>query len=373
MSDKRKLYIISASTPAALLLAFVLSGEFSGKIVAAALMLPVALLCGFLIKKRGIPSINKPQVLMLLSAISLVLLSLLYLSGLKFGFVKNPYALQPRFLLTYALPMLVAIGASEYFRHVMRAQDDKWADALSYVTCVAAEMLMFGSFTYLTSFNRFMDFVGMALFPAITANLLYHYISKRYGMYPNIVYRVVTTLYVYFIPFESRIPDSLVALLKLLIPVLIFFFIDALYEKKRKYALAKKSKLSAVVSVVLLAMAIPVIMLISNQFRYGLLIVATPSMTGELNQGDAAIFQRIDDQPIQEGQVIVFEKNNSLVIHRVADIQTINGTTRYYTKGDANEDLDAGYITRADVIGFVNHKIPYIGYPTIWMRSLFKR
>lgn len=373
MSDKRKLYIVSASTLAALLLALLFSGEFGGKIVAAALVLPAALICGFLIKKRSIPSINKPQVLMLMSAIALVLLTLLYLSGLKFGYVKNPYALQPKFLLTYALPTAVVIGASEYFRYVMRAQNDKWADVLSYLSCVLAEALLFGSLAYLTSFNRFMDFVGITLFPAIIANLLYHYLSKRYGMYPNLVYRAVTTLYVYLIPVVSGIPDSLMALFKLLIPLLIFVFIDALYEKKRKFALARKSKLSAVVTVVLIAMMIPVIMLISNRFRYGLLVVATPSMTGELNKGDAAIYQRLDEQSVEEGQVIVFEKNGSLIIHRVVDIQTINGITRYYTKGDANENLDAGYVHRSDIVGFVNYKIPYIGYPTIWLRGLFKR
>ncbi len=373
MSDKRKLYIISALTPAALLLALLIPGEYSGKIAAAVLLLPAALLCGILIKKRGIPSINKPQVMMLMSVISLVLLTLLYLSGLKFGYVKNPYALQPKFLLAYALPMAVVIVASEYFRYVMRAQSDKWADVLSYISCVAAEALMFGNLAYLTTFNRFMDFVGIMLFPAIIANLLYHYLSKRYGMYPNIVYRAVTTLYVYLIPLQSDIPDSLLALCKLCIPILIFLFIDALYEKKRKYALAKKSALSSVITVVLIAMTIPVILLISNQFRYGMLVVATPSMTGELNKGDAAIYQRLDEQPIEEGQVIVFDKGGSLIIHRVVDIQTINGTTRYYTKGDANEDLDAGFIHRSDIVGFVNYKIPYLGYPTIWMRSLFKR
>ena len=113
-------------------------------------------------------------------------------------------------------------------------------------------------------------------------------------------------------------------------------------------------------------------MIVSNQFKYGSYVVATPSMTGELNQGDIAIFEKIDDQPITEGQVIVFEKDGIVIIHRVVDIETVNGTTRYYTKGDANEDLDAGFIVRSNVIGFVNLKLPYLGYPTIWMRNMFK-
>jgi signal peptidase len=95
-------------------------------------------------------------------------------------------------------------------------------------------------------------------------------------------------------------------------------------------------------------------------------------MTGELNQGDVAFYRDLDDSPVVEGEVIAFEKDGIVVVHRVVDIQTINGIARYYTKGDANEDMDAGYIHRSDIIGHVTYKIPYIGFPTIWLRNLFK-
>jgi signal peptidase len=96
-------------------------------------------------------------------------------------------------------------------------------------------------------------------------------------------------------------------------------------------------------------------------------------MTGELNKGDVAIYERYEDQFIIEGQVIVYEKNNSIIVHRVADIQIINGITRYYTKGDTNENLDVGFITDENIVGLVNLKLPYFGYPTLWVRSLFER
>ena len=76
---------------------------------------------------------------------------------------------------------------------------------------------------------------------------------------------------------------------------------------------------------------------------------------------------------IEEGQVIAFEKNDRVVIHRVVDIQIINGQTRYFTKGDANTSNDDGFIYDYDIVGIVNFKIPYIGYPTLWLRSLFNR
>ena len=371
-TDKKVLYTISSASLAALLAALLLPGEHSGRITAAILLLAIAALSYFFIKKRSILSVNKNQILLLMSIIGVVCLIVYYLTGLGFGFYKNPYA-SYKFILTHTLPIIAIIVATEIYRRVIRAQEDKIADVLSYFSCVLAEVHILGNVYYVVSFNRFMDFVALTVFPAIVANLVYHYLSKRYGALPNIVYRLLTTLYTYLITVNSGIPDSLLALARIIIPIAIFYFIDSLYEKKRRYALVKKSKISVVITVLALAIVVSFVMLISNQFRYGTLVIATESMTGEINKADAVIFESYDDQIVIKGQVIVFKKNNSVVVHRVVNIENINGQTRYYTKGDANDTVDSGYITKADIMGIVEYKIPYVGYPTLWLRSLFDR
>jgi signal peptidase len=218
-----------------------------------------------------------------------------------------------------------------------------------------------------------MNMVAVTLFPAVIANLLYHYLSKRYGKFPNIIYRAVTTLYIYVIPVRPALSNALVAFFNILVPIAIFAFIDSLYEKKRRYAFAKKQPLAVALTAVVLVLMISTVALISNQFSYGMLVIATESMTGEINKSDAVIFKRYEDDKVLNGQVIVFEKNSSMIVHRVVEIEHINGQTRYYTKGDANEENDLGFITNSDIRGIVRYKIPYIGYPTLWMRSLFKR
>ena len=222
-----------------------------------------------------------------------------------------------------------------------------------------------------------MDLVAGALFPAFLSNLLFNYLSKRYGIYPNLVFRIITTLYAYTLPLKSGIEDPLVNFFKLLLPIAIFLFIDALYEKKRRYALGNTSRFVKITSGIVTALALVImagtVMLVSNQFYYGSLVIATESMTGELNKGDVVIFESYEDQAVKEGQVIVFEKYNTMIVHRVVDIEIINGYTRYYTKGDANENNDAGFITDADIVGLADQKLPFLGYPTLWVRSLFKR
>lgn len=357
----------------ALLLILILPLGVSGRIPAAVLLAPMAIFLYFFLKKRCILSLNAGQVLLLMTAIALAYLMLYYLSGLYFGFYQNIY--RPTFsnILRISVPIAVVIVSSEVIRHVILAQEDRLSGVFCYFACVMAEMLTYSTIRDVTTFARFMDFVAMTTFPAIVSNLLYHYLSKRYGMLPNIVFRLLTKLHRYLIPISVGISDSIESFIGILLPAAIYLFIDMLFEKKKRYALQKKNRFATLITVTAVAIMISVAMLVSNQFSHGALVIATESMTGKINKGDMVIFESYEDQLIVEGQVIVFEKNSSMVVHRVVDIKIINENTRYYTKGDANEHNDAGYITDADIVGIVNYKLPWLGYPTLWLRSLFKR
>lgn len=372
-TDKKVLYSISSATLAVLLLALILPLGTTGRVLAAIIMIPIAAVAYLFIKKRSILSINKGQILMIITAIALVYLMVCYLSGLAFGFYKNPYKFNLNTIFNFILPITVIIVTTEILRYVMIAQDDRTASILTYISCVAAEVLTCSTISGITSFGKFMDVVAMTFFPAVIANLLYHYLSKRYGIYPNLTYRLITALYAYIIPYLPAISDAIISFVNLLLPIAIYLFIDSLYERKRRFALAKKSKLAVPITILAVAIMLFTVMVVSNQFYIGAYVIATESMTGELNRGDAAIYERYEDQTVTEGQVIAFEKNDIVVVHRVVDIQIINGRNRYFTKGDANDSNDAGFIYDSDIIGLVNLKIPYIGYPTLWLRSLFRR
>ena len=94
-------------------------------------------------------------------------------------------------------------------------------------------------------------------------------------------------------------------------------------------------------------------------------------MTGALNKGDAIVYESYEKQAINEGDVLIFNKDKIRIIHRVIEIKEINGQKRYFTKGDANQKVDDGYITEKDIIGISLFKIKYIGYPSIWVNDIF--
>ena len=374
-SDRKKLYIISSVILAALLITlFIPNG--SGRIFAALILLPSAIIVSLLIKKRIAKSINTSQIILIMAVSGIVYLVLYYLSAFAFGFVRTGYGFKADILFRLGIPSVVMIVSTEIIRHVLCTQESKLSPVIAYFIGLVGDVVICATIPAITNVSTFMDVVGLTLFPGLLYNLLYNYLTKRYGYTPCMAYRLLTVGIFYFIPYGSGISDSMVAFVNLVIPILLYIFIDSLYEKKKRYALAvlspvRRAVMWIVTAVVIIFMSATV-MLISNQFSHGALVVATTSMTGEIDQGDVAIFEEYDDQIIPEGQVIVFSRDGRNIVHRVVKIETINGIVRYYTKGDANEDMDAGYVLASDIVGLVEYRVPYIGFPTIWLRSLFK-
>ena len=110
----------------------------------------------------------------------------------------------------------------------------------------------------------------------------------------------------------------------------------------------------------------------SCKLKYGIIVVGSSSMASSINKGDAVIFEAYTEQKLEEGQIIIFRKDNTITVHRIKDIQTLNEDIIFYTQGDNNQQRDDGYRTQEDIIGIVRLRVQYIGWPTIWLNELFE-
>lgn len=373
MSRDRKILYSSSTLLVLVLLGALFLPRNSGRIITALILSACAVAIFFLVKKRPILSINKNTVFMIMIAVGAVCLVLYYLTGVHFGFYKSSTPLSLSRFFKNVLPIATIIITIEFIRYILLAQNAKFVGVLAYVAGVLSEILVFSTLDYLTTFNRFMDAMGMYLFPALTANLLYNFLAKHYGFLPGIAYRLLMTLYSHVLPIYPQTPDVIFSFAKLLLPLLIYIFLQALYAKGKRYV-KPRSRVVELISMGLAALfMISIVLLISGEFRYRTIIIATESMTGSLNKGDAIVYEEYDDHYIHEQDILVFSQNNRRIVHRVVKIEYINGESRYYTKGDANEDMDLGYITDLDIEGVVLFKVPYFGYLSLWMRDVFKR
>ena len=369
-SDRKKIYLLSLLFLAVLLSCFF--AELSKRAILLAVVLAVcAPIVYFVIKKRDILSIYKRQVLLLMFVIALLYLMVYYLTGLHFGFYrfKESFA---TIIKSIILISVTAVGI-ETIRMVFMQQDSKLLCVIAFLVGVIADLLLELNGTSFKTFNKFMDFIGLCLFPAITLNLLLCYLVKHFGVLPGICYRLIVAIIPLFITVTPAIPQSLLSFVQLVLPIVILVFIKGLYEKKKREKKRVNRAVAIALTCVSLACMTTVIAVISCQFSICAVVIATESMTGELNKGDMVVYERFNDSFVKENEIVVFNNSGARVVHRVIKVEIVNGQYRYITKGDYNDVPDSGYITNSDIIGVVRFKIAYMGYPTLWMRSLFNR
>lgn len=332
-----------------------------------------ALFVRMFLKKRNIHSIYKKQVILLMFFFAIIYLVSFYLMGFYFGFYKSSVTFGFTGILFYIIPLSIIVISCEMIREVILAQKVKISNIVIFISMVLVDLIVYTRVYDITNFDDFLKIVGFVLFASVSCNLLYNYVSTRYGAKPIIVYRLITVLYPYFIPVIPNVYVFFRSFLRMLYPYIIYIILEYTYSKSNFAIAYKDKKRNAITTFILAVIMALIIMLISCQFRFGILVVGSGSMTGNINKGDAIVYERYEEQKIQDGDVIVFNKDDKRVIHRVVRIRNVNGENRYFTKGDANSDEDDGYITDSDIIGVTKFKISYIGYPTIWIRDIFNK
>lgn len=369
--EKSKLYLLSIFIPACLFSVLFVPSALC-RAIAALLLAVAAGVVLVLVKKRSIPSVHHRQVTGLLAVIAVVYTVITYTAGAWVGFYRNATLTGEAFLRS-VLPAAVIIVATELVRSVLLAQKGKAVSVVAFVIGVLADLALADGISGITGMTEFMDIVGLAFFPAITSGILYQHLAKRYGPVSIIVYRLLLTLPTMLLPIAPAIPDVITSFVLLGLPMAIRVFIDTLYEKKVKYATKQRAgKLSYIGLASTFVLMATLVMLISGQFQYKMVVIATESMTGSLNVGDAVVYEEYEGEIVKEGDIVVFTKDDkTLVIHRVIDVQNLNGNVYYTTKGDFNETSDPGYITAANIRGVVCFKLPHIGHASLWLRELF--
>ena len=104
---------------------------------------------------------------------------------------------------------------------------------------------------------------------------------------------------------------------------------------------------------------------IPSFFGKSLLVIATPSMSGSVEAGDAIIIEKKSGYEV--GDVITYfpAAESTSVTHRIVRIEG----DRYYAKGDANESEDPDPIFKTQIAGKMVKRIPKMGVVIEWLRT----
>jgi signal peptidase len=305
----------------------------------------------------------------------LIFFMLYYLLGILLSFAKvnNYYTVSG--ILNVLIPLILTIILKEIFRYmvVSKTFGDK---LLLVITCILFICLdLVGKFNVGTFSGKYDTFIFIAtvFLPIVSRNILCTYLSYNVGYKPTLLYVFVTSMYGYLLPIIPNPNQYIYSIIWLVLPMVLMYRLYKYFGKETHDIKIERDYHKHRFGTLIIPTVFIVILVyfVSGYFHYHAVVIASGSMEKVLSKGDVVIIEKIDDPTtIELKEIIAYRYNKIIVVHRLVKRIEVNGETIFYTKGDANQSMDDYKITMDMVIGTVNFKIPYIGYPTVWVNEL---
>lgn len=301
----------------------------------------------------------------------------IYIVGIFLGFLRSGYSLKIVNIIKNVFPVLLVQISKELLRYQinLKGEKKKLILILSIIVFVLVDVSSVLFLYDLSNPQDILKLIEITIFPAIADNILMTYISIKAGYKVCIIYQLLMKLPQYIVPIIPDLGDYLDIIFRMILPCLVLYTIIVTNKDKRKEKdkanLINKNRIMKISYVASIILLIIVVYLTSGIFTYYAITIGSGSMEPKISKGDITIVKKIKDvSSLQLGDVLVYEKEQKVVVHRIVDIKQQNNQFIFTTKGDANNDDDNYPVYESDVIGIVKFKIKFLGYPTIWLSEL---
>lgn len=321
---------------------------------------------------------NKKKIIFLVIVISLMYQIINYTFwGLANGFVRSVYTINLSLFIKLIIPLILVILTSEILRHQMLTKGK--SSTLIFITTtilfiVVDLSLNIGNYNIATS-KGVIEITMILLLPAIVKNLFLSYLSFNYGYTCPIIYRILLEVMLYFLPYYVDISIYIETIINILLPFILLISINHLIKTYKrnieKGKNTKYSKTATIISSIIIFISLIFFALITGVFKYTIVAIGSDSMNPTISRGDAVILVKTKNySDLKEGNIIIYKKENKIIIHRIIEIQKESNKYYFITKGDANKTADSWIVSEEEIIGKSLFKINYIGYPTIWLNNI---
>lgn len=300
---------------------------------------------------------------------------IMYGAGFFTGFLRNAYSLKFPTIIDNLIAPFVLIIATEIFRYVVVSanKDKKNFLVLLTIFLIVFELVMNFRTLNFSCFREIFYTLTRDILPIVIKNGVLSYLCYKVGCRIPILYRCVTELYVFLVPLIPDLGEYIGVMISIILPALIYicsFSIIEEYENGVEHVFVKDG--FRWFDIPIYVVIIVFICLISGYFPHTLMGIGSNSMEPEIAKGDAIIMEKLKDKnELKKGKIIAYKNDGMIIVHRLVDIKEENGKVLYITKGDANNDVDNIDLKYSDIVGVVKVKIPFIGYPAVWLSRLF--
>lgn len=303
-----------------------------------------------------------------------------YFLGVFSGFVRTSYSLSINNIIKNIFPIVLLIVASEILRYEIftKAKGSIFSLVIGCLVFILIDVNMMVHLYDVTTPLGLTKMICLVIFPSITKNIFLTFLTVKTGYKNSLFYRLATELNTYVFPIFPDFGEYINVLIKTVLPIIIMSRINNLFNyyeirkiKDSKYN-SRKLVLYSIITFVLLI----IVLLTSGLFKYQALTIGSGSMTPKIEKGDIVIVESLNSSEIKDikkGDILVYNHDNKIIVHRVVKISNVNNKVTFNTKGDNNTTNDSWIVKETDVIGIVKFKIKWLGMPTVALNELLNK
>lgn len=319
---------------------------------------------------------NLKKYIIKISIYIIIVVFIYYLFGFATGFAHNKLYYNFYSFYTFMLPIILTASFNEFLRYQLLKKSEGNSFLIVFTTIIFILINVTNSIYYasFSSIYNVIVFIGITLLPSISTSILGTYINIKIGYKPMIFYLIIFNLMNYLLPIIPDYNEFLLSVFNLLVPTILLYIIMSSFNDvlQREVDIRTNKTKERILIVVTIIVCTTTIYFTCGYFRFYAIAIGSGSMSPTFNKGDVVIVEKIKNQfnKLSTGDIIAYNHDDKIIIHRLVKIISVNGEDYYYTKGDANDNIDNYKVEKKQILGTVKVYFPFVGYPTVWLSEL---
>jgi len=331
----------------------------------------IALLLNIFFKVTKRNEVEKKNLGLLIFIVTIFYYLVTYFSGFFIGFVYSSYSSSFLGILRNVITSTIIIFLFESMREsiVKYSKYDKILYILAVFVFTGLEIISKVSIDNLQTRAKLLQFIMIILIPTFSKNIFLTFQTYYTDKTNSIIYSLMMTLPTYIIPVFPDLGDYISTLILTCLPIVTLILSSRiLFPNRNKITnsrgLLKYKKIQRICTAILFIILGITIYLVGNFGRYTILAIGSGSMQGTINKGDSVIIDK-KKKEYKKDDIIAFQKDGRILVHRVVKITEDKKGIHYQTKGDANNDIDAWLVEPNMIVGQSKLRLMFIGWPTV--------
>ena len=321
---------------------------------------------------------DKSTIIQLALMIGFFQVMLYVVGGLFSSFGKSPYSFTPTGILTNLFFVGSMLVGMELSRAWLVNHLGKKHIFLALVFIALLYTLLTISLTQITGIRAEVEsitFLNSTCLPLLAENLLASFLALLAGPVAAIAYRGMLQGFWWFCPILPDLPWAFKGLIGTALPIIGLLVVNSLHSPQPRRRKARRAREGSLAGwIVTTVVAVSIIWFAVGLFPIHPALVGSGSMRPTMDVGDVVIIAKVPADKVKPGDIIQFRRPEKVtVMHRLVEIQEIEGAKSFITKGDASDEPDIAPVIPENVVGKAVFNIPKIGWVAIVVKSFFIR